>query len=222
VDSSCNLSLERSKFSLCSCASMASSMQSRFGFGFSMSSCSRRVSISAAARTRLIVFTFAGAPSPRLELASQKLGLARLGNRKHVFRSSYRTPRFLPFVSQVSDPQWPATNPNHIHRRRPVRERSAYIPRYRKVDDEERSISAHPQNWLDLCLCYDRVRRGSRTYQNVQVTKFLFPVVKSDGSAPHGFSQDHCSFVRAIRDKQLLSSARLKTSGRSLARLAGT
>jgi hypothetical protein len=33
----------------------------------------------------LIAFTFAGARSPRLELPSQKLGLARLGNRKHVF-----------------------------------------------------------------------------------------------------------------------------------------
>src|SRR3984893_3224161 len=97
-----------------------------------------------------------------------------------------------------------------------------HIPGYCKVYDEERPISAHAQNRLDLSPCYDRVRCGRTTYENVQVPEFLFPVVKSDGSAPHSFSQGHCFIVRAIRDKQLPSPARLKTPGRSLARFACT
>src|ERR1700730_15766611 len=73
---------------------------------------------------------------------------------------------------------------------------------------------------------YPQARRNyhewRRTYENVQVTEFLFPVVKADGSPPHSFSQSHCFIVRAIRDKQLPSPARLKTPGRSLARFACT
>src|SRR5260370_29508013 len=40
---------------------------------------------------REIVFTSAGARSPPVELLSQKPGLAKTRNRRHVFRSSYCT-----------------------------------------------------------------------------------------------------------------------------------
>jgi hypothetical protein len=80
-----------------------------------------------------------------------------------------------------------------------------HIPGYRQVDDEERTIPAHAQNRLDLSPRYNRVWGGSRAYENVQVPEFLFPIAKSDSSAPHCFSEGDCFVVRAIRDKQLLS-----------------
>ena len=81
------------------------------------------------------------------------------------------------------------------------------------IDHEEGAVFAFAANVLDMLWLDDVVGGASRRDDDIDFFEGLFPVVKTDGSAPHFLGKGHRFVVGAVGDKHAVGSARKKGLG---------
>ena len=57
------------------------------------------------------------------------------------------------------------------------------VSRHRKVNNEKRPVAARLNDWLQLRPRDNCMGRRGGTYQDVQILKLVFPIIKADGAS---------------------------------------